>query len=83
MGAHSTAVKPPLGVVDRRDARPERSGAPASSAADHLRGTGLMAHALQGRTDDEICRHCGFAADVHASHCPEFEAAMAWGCAGS
>jgi hypothetical protein len=28
---------------------------------------------------DEICPHCGFAAEVHASHCPEFARALAIG----
>jgi hypothetical protein len=78
MGAHSTAMKPLLDIAGRPDPRLERSGAPVSPAADHARWTGSMAHALQGRRD-EICRHCGFVADVHSSHCPEFKAAMAWG----
>jgi len=79
MGAHSTAVKPPLDAAGRPDARPERSGAPVSPAAAHVGRADSRAHALQGGAGDEICRHCGFAADVHASHCPEFKAAMVWG----
>lgn len=23
-----------------------------------------------------LCRHCGFAGDVHANHCPEFRLAL-------
>jgi len=27
---------------------------------------------------DQVCRHCGFAGDTHARHCPVFEAALAF-----
>lgn len=26
---------------------------------------------------EDVCSHCGFASDVHAAHCPEFQEAMA------
>ena len=79
MGAHSTAMTALRDVAGRPDARTGVAGAPLSRAVDQVRPIASMAHALHSGTDDEICHHCRFAAGVHASHCPEFKAAMAWG----
>ena len=77
MGAQSTATNPPIDVDQAPDSGAGGAGAP--SASGQAGTTKLGAHAMRRPGEDEVCFHCGFAADVHASHCPDFRAAMVWG----
>jgi len=57
------------------------AGAMASAdASSHRWRGGDLLHARAGEErppgGDQVCSHCGFARDVHATHCPVFAAAM-------